>query len=264
MAELQQHLQPQLTPSTEPAACAIVDDVHHGWLSAALNAPAFAIAAPDTREVLPAAVMQQLRYKAQKRGTQPVQQQQQKAPPVHQPCAAMDGEEIDMGACMAALDDQPPTQSPPAGSLACRDGRAAADDRLPAMVTAPKQAMPAPASKVSNGSADAPLTTGLFAKREKRKAEADSKRRGKRAALPDGPGDLSFFMQLRKPGTGSGTASTLQPVPAESGTADSTDSFAGAALGEDSGARKQPQVCKYGHLASREALAYAGLSRHCS
>ncbi len=223
----------------------------------ALDAPASAIPAADTREALPAAVLQQLRHRAQRGRPQPArskqQQHQQKAPSVPLPCAAMDGAELDMGACMAALDDRP-TQ-PPADRPACRVGSAAAEDRLPAAVIAHEQAAPPPANKVGDGPADGPQTTGVFARREKRKAEAESKRRAKKAALPDGAGDLSFFMQLRKPGSAEGTAPTSRPIPAESGTADSTDSSVGTAVGEDSDARNQPQVRQRCHLASLRSHA---------
>ncbi len=260
-----------LVPSTEPTACEHADGVQHGWLSAALSLPAIAMSAAETREALPAVVMRQLRYKALQRGTQPArgkQQHQQKAPSVPLPCAAINGDELDIGACMAALDDQAPMQSPPADSPARRNSKAAAEDRLPAAVIAHEQAAPAPSNKVSGGPAAAPQTTGVFAKREKRKAEADSKRSAKRAVGPDGAGDLSFFMQLRKPGTGGGTAPTLQPVPAESGTVDSTDSSAGSALGDDSDARNQPQVRRRRNWHPIVAHPCAGMTtlarRHCS
>ena len=218
--------------------------MRHGWLSAALRASAAGTPA-DTREVLPAAVLQQLRHRAQRRATQPargVLQHQQEAPLVPQRAPA-NGDELDIGAWMAALDDQPPSQ-PPADGAACRSGTAAADSRLPAAMTARKQTVPAPADKLRDDPAHAPCTTGVFAQREKRKAEADSKRRAKKAMLPDGAGDLSFFMQLRKPGIGGQTAPPSEPAPMESGTADSTDSSAGAAGADCSGARNQPQVRK--------------------
>ena len=211
----------------------------------------------DTREALPAAVMQQLRYKAQRRGGQPVrgvQQQQQKASRVPQERARVNGEELDIGACMAALDDQPPTQFP-ANSPACRVGSVAVAEKIPAATTAHKQAVPAPTTEVACGPGDAQHTTGVFAKREKRKAEADCQRRVKKAAQPDGAGDLSFFMQLRKPGTGGGAAPAPEPALTDSGAADSTDSSAGTAAGEDSGTRNQPQVRLCCHRASYHRLA---------
>ena len=81
----------------------------------------------------------------------------------------------------------------------------------------------------------------MFARREKRKAAADSKRRARKAARPDGPGDLSFFMHLRNPGS-AGAAAAEEPEPTDSGDDDSTDSSAGTASITNGGTHEQPEV----------------------
>ena len=135
---------------------------------------------------------------------------------------------------MAALDRH-------ANSAVLQSGLAAASDRLPSATVDPAAQFSAPATDAPNGGGPgrAPAVTGIFARREKRRAEADRRRRVERAVQPDGAGDLSFFLQLRQPGDADAAA---EPDDDADSDADiSADSSADASLG-GTGTLQQPQV----------------------
>lgn len=247
---LQHQLQPQLEPDAEPVSCAHAARSQRAWLSAAVNSRDCALATASRREDLPSAVLQQLQYRAQRNGKQAagcVQQRKQKPPPDDRSAA-----ELDIGACMAALDQQSPTRTP-ANDAARRQGSAAARDAGAAEVIARQPTVQTPAAQDGDGPADAPSITGVFARREKRKAEAEIKRRARKAAEPDGAADLSFFMQLRKP-VGGGAAAPAEPEPTVSDNEDSADSSAGATPEADSGSHGLPKVRLFGRSTSRHLL----------
>ena len=227
MTELHHQLQPNMAPTTEPIARTGEIGHEHAWLSAAIKSLDRTTAIAAKQEDLPTAVLQQLRYRAQCSGMQ----QQQQRPPVTPLVAPHNGAELDLGLSLAALNEQQPAD----GDVPRHHSRAAKNGSL-AAVTVQTDAAALSAAQPGDAAQRAPSTTGVFAKRAKRKADANG-RRAQKAARPDGAGDLSFFMQLRKPRDGA-AAETAEPEPTDSGLEDSTDVSAGA----DSGTQQQPEV----------------------
>ena len=245
LGELQKQLQPQIELNTEPEGCTGAAGLRHAWLSAALNTPdVFKAAAGDAYEGLPSAVHQQLQYKAQRSSAQPVHRRIQRhhessSPPLH---GSETGAELDIGACMAALDAQGP--NPPATNGAVRPQvTAAVGGGPPVAAHVHEQPALTPAVRIGSGPGHAPTITGVFARREKRKSEADSRRRANKAAKTGGAGDLSFFMQLRKPGNAATVAST-DPELSGCSDDDSADSSLGAVAGADGSTQLQARTSR--------------------
>ena len=236
LSVLQRQLQPQYESHDSPA-CTDAGDLLSVLLCAALNSQQLTSVAPRKVESLPSAILQHLRHKAQRSGTRTTPRMQLLQPS----SGALAGSAVDaesyVGAQMAALDEQHIDDGTSGAELP--SGTATACDRRhPGVGPAAQPAVPEPDMTVGCNTARAPAATGVFARREKRRAEADRKRRAKRGARPDGGNDLSFFLQLRKPGDAGAAFEGAEP---DSDAEASADSFTDALLG-GSGTPQQPQV----------------------